>query len=196
MPIRSNIKFVTCPLTWSCGEIVTDTKLTQDADNALSAYNRGDTVINVGGLGQINMFDEPQTPIGELDVSKKIFEFENAGHNRYLLGCKFKLDTYSTSGKTGAVNIKIYYIQHTGAEIELLDASSNDSVFPSSTLYAGDTIHRFETSGTISVPPDPGTSEWHKLRVEYYIPQSVNFDKEFMNDYGVQWLHLKIYGEC
>lgn len=196
MSIRTGIEVVTCPLTWVCGESLSDTKLNQMVADAKSAYNKGETVLNIAGLGQINLFDTVQSPEGELDKSIKTIEFENPGYNKYLFACKFRVDPVTSSGTYGASRVKIFYVPHTGSEVTLLDASTNTTTYPGSTLYTADTLHRVEATGTVPTVPSPGESEWHSIRVEYYVPAAVNWDKEFMNDNGVSWLHLKLYGEC
>lgn len=222
---RSGINTINSSLVFSCNQVLTDVALNQLQSNAISAFQRGETVINHAPERGDGNFFEPYVGYSPRGGDHKNrynpyisvgFPFENAGYNKFLLQTDFRFQGWSTNFDSGPnASIEVYkvdvrYTWPTGNAI-IFSADITGVVSPSGAVSY---VPGYTTAGTVitvclrgNIPsvPTPGSADICGLNLEVHSrPASAltpTTNEKFrmtsnLNEYGgFGAIYFKLYGE-
>lgn len=222
---RSGINTINSSLVFSCNQVLTDVALNQLQSNAISAFQRGETVINHNAeRGDGNFFEAyvGYSPRGGDHKNRYnpyiqvTHPFENPGYNKFLLQADFRFQGWNTNFDSGpnapieVYKVDIRYTWPTGNAIifsaditGVVSPIGAVSYVPGHTL-AG-TVITVCMRGNIPSIPTPGTADICGLNLEVHSRQTgtsvPTVNEKFRatssgHEYGgFGAIYFKLYGE-
>lgn len=197
MANRGGIGIVTCGIDFNCGQVLTDSLMTQVYQTALSAYNRGDTVVNqTADVSHGNTFSamigySPNRGEQKFRALLQMqWDVENPGYNKFVLSSRFRFQTptINATGLGGTASLHIdqikYRYQTSAGSQDLLTLSvsspnivaSDPSVGPWPENASQGVEYNFCVKGTLANLPPQSQSEVGYIIIEVttrtgYVPE-------------------------